>query len=745
VWHYNSSKKEIKNLNLSLSIILLTILASFLITISFPINEVLAVECRDTDKETGDTNNKDANRLLNKGFDFGAIGKDEKALEYFDQALDEDPSYAKALFNKGLALAKLEKDGEAVEYFDQALDEDPNYASAMYAKGLSLQQLGKSEEAIQSLDQAIDEDPNFARAMYAKGLILQSLGKSEEAIQSLDQAIDADPNCDSALETKKEAQEKIDNTNNSIKPVNTPVIPTSSSNDTFVNANQTYASTIDELKSKLADINCNEQEWKNKLVCQLENGVTIKIGNKMIRAPTIDLIKNVSEKSDCINPTTKTEHAFCRISSGESIFTISSDKFQPGFTFDYQNITAPSFLDTNNPPVANNAWPTTNINQPVSIQLSSTDKDNDKLTTEIVSSPSNGTLTNIDQETGVVTYTPNPGFSRADGFTFKVNDGKMDSNIAIVTVTVNHDQQQAEQEQQQISSTTSIADEITKLADLRDRGFITEEEYSQLKLDIIAKSNSGNTKSDGTIISGVGVLPTSGGNLTALEKNTKPTADAGPSTIVNPGEYIGLQGSGFDLDNDPITVYLWDIEDPHASIDFGIMGPNPIIYVKPETPKKSIPVTLKVTDGKDYSERDHTYIHVTGPNLNDVCFAEPIADDPDCSIAAIADPDVKEEDEEKASPDEDIGKSHQEKRAEWKEKIFKKFKEQGIKKTGKKDEISGKEVWSNGKSGKDIEYYTIDEWHGEIEIFNHNKMHKGGQSIDTGSTKPPDPTRKLKF
>ena len=40
------------------------------------------------------------------------------------------------------------------------------------------------------------------------------------------------------------------------------------------------------------------------------------------------------------------------------------------------------------------------------------------------------------------------------------------------------------------------------------------------------------------------------------------------------------------------------------------------------------------------------------------------------------------------------------------------FKENGIKKTGQIDQKTGKEIWSNGKKGKDAEYYAIDERHG---------------------------------
>ncbi|MBI3465096.1 MAG: tandem-95 repeat protein [Planctomycetes bacterium] len=64
-----------------------------------------------------------------------------------------------------------------------------------------------------------------------------------------------------------------------------------------------------------------------------------------------------------------------------------------------------------------------------------TDVDGDSLTAVLVTGPGNGTLTlNAD---GSFTYTPNPNFNGADSFTYKANDGVLDSNTATVTITVN--------------------------------------------------------------------------------------------------------------------------------------------------------------------------------------------------------------------------------------------------------------------------------------------------------------------
>ena len=81
------------------------------------------------------------------------------------------------------------------------------------------------------------------------------------------------------------------------------------------------------------------------------------------------------------------------------------------------------------------------MNKPVDIILKASDPEiNDPLMAEIVSPPSNGKLSDINQTTGVVTYTPNTGFTGSDGFTFKANDGKVDSSTGTISITVKGDQ-----------------------------------------------------------------------------------------------------------------------------------------------------------------------------------------------------------------------------------------------------------------------------------------------------------------
>ena len=88
----------------------------------------------------------------------------------------------------------------------------------------------------------------------------------------------------------------------------------------------------------------------------------------------------------------------------------------------------------NDPPVANNQTPNTDEEVPIPIILSASDGDNDPLTWTVLTNPTGGVLSGTAPN---LTYTPNPNFFGPDSFTFRVNDGTVNSNTATVSITVN--------------------------------------------------------------------------------------------------------------------------------------------------------------------------------------------------------------------------------------------------------------------------------------------------------------------
>ena len=84
-------------------------------------------------------------------------------------------------------------------------------------------------------------------------------------------------------------------------------------------------------------------------------------------------------------------------------------------------------------PVAMAQSVTTSEDKSATITLSASDADGDELAYTIVSQPNYGTLTGTPPN---LTYTPNSGYAGNDTFSFKVNDGTVDSSTANVSVSI---------------------------------------------------------------------------------------------------------------------------------------------------------------------------------------------------------------------------------------------------------------------------------------------------------------------
>src|SRR5439155_21652601 len=69
----------------------------------------------------------------------------------------------------------------------------------------------------------------------------------------------------------------------------------------------------------------------------------------------------------------------------------------------------------------------------VGVTLTASDPDGNPLTFATTSTPAHGSLSGTAPN---LTYTPNAGFFGTDSFTFKANDGLLDSNVATVSITV---------------------------------------------------------------------------------------------------------------------------------------------------------------------------------------------------------------------------------------------------------------------------------------------------------------------
>jgi len=97
-------------------------------------------------------------------------------------------------------------------------------------------------------------------------------------------------------------------------------------------------------------------------------------------------------------------------------------------------------VQVNHPPVAANDVYLTNKGIALTVAApgvlgNDSDADGDTMTASKVSDPTHGTV--VFSPNGSFTYTPATGYAGPDSFTYKANDGRADSNVATISITVN--------------------------------------------------------------------------------------------------------------------------------------------------------------------------------------------------------------------------------------------------------------------------------------------------------------------
>ena len=147
----------------------------------------------------------------------------------------------------------------------------------------------------------------------------------------------------------------------------------------------------------------------------------------------------------------------------------------------------------NDAPVAYGGEVATDEDIPLAISLFAYDVDGDDLSYTVVTAPSHGTLSTIDPDTGETSYTPAADWYGTDTFTFKVNDGLLDSDTATVTIVVN-----------------PVGDQVTLtlgkylLADGQDSCsvslYVVDENDDPLPNETVTLSTTGGTLTDTTLI-----------------------------------------------------------------------------------------------------------------------------------------------------------------------------------------------------------------------------------------------------
>ncbi len=120
-------------------------------------------------------------------------GDFDRAVDYFNRALQKDPEYLLAHLHLGDAFNSMGRLQDAYRAYEGALELEPQsaqdargYIDALYKTAALDLQMGAHERAGQFLTELIRLAPNHNRAYYAYGQVLLRMGHPEEAQKAFD-------------------------------------------------------------------------------------------------------------------------------------------------------------------------------------------------------------------------------------------------------------------------------------------------------------------------------------------------------------------------------------------------------------------------------------------------------------------------------------------------------------------------------------------------------------------------------
>ncbi len=295
-----------------------------------------------------------------------------------------------------------------------------------------------------------------------------------------------------------------------------------------------------------------------------------------------------------------------------------------------------SIASVNDTPVANAQSITTQEDTAIAVTLSGSDVENSALSYTIVSGPVHGQLTG---NGNAQSYLPNGNYNGGDSFTFKVNDGTIDSTIATVSINVTQQNDTPVANAQSISTQEDTAIAISLSG--------SDVENSALIYTIVngpthgQLTGSGNTQTyqpskdyngtdsftfkvnDGTVDSAVAIV-----SINVTQQNDTPVANA-QSIATQEDTAIAITLSGSDVESSTLTYTI--VNGPvHGQLTG---NGNAQSYLPNGNYNGEDSFTFKVNDGTVDSAVAIVSINVTQQNDTPVANAQSIATQEDTAIA----------------------------------------------------------------------------------------------------------------
>jgi tetratricopeptide (TPR) repeat protein len=134
-----------------------------------------------------------AEKLCRQGYSFSINGQNQKALEFFQEAIATDPKNTTAWNGLGYCHVGMNNPADAIKAYQQAIKTNPDDETLYFILGNYYVKLGQLQQAIKTFLRAIKLKPDFEEAHFKLGVAYTKLGRLVEGKNAFETVIRLNP------------------------------------------------------------------------------------------------------------------------------------------------------------------------------------------------------------------------------------------------------------------------------------------------------------------------------------------------------------------------------------------------------------------------------------------------------------------------------------------------------------------------------------------------------------------------
>ena len=134
-----------------------------------------------------------AEKLCRQGYKLSINGEDQKAIEFFEEAIAEDPGNTMAWHGLGYCHVGMNNPKAAIKAYRQAIKTNPTDETLYFILGNYYVKLEQHQEAIDAYSEVIRLKPDFEEAHFKLGVVFSRMGRLDEGKNAFETVIRLNP------------------------------------------------------------------------------------------------------------------------------------------------------------------------------------------------------------------------------------------------------------------------------------------------------------------------------------------------------------------------------------------------------------------------------------------------------------------------------------------------------------------------------------------------------------------------